>query len=158
MKRKSPQKPPPRKGPLYTPKAKQARIIAASLAGKSHRQIAREVGADRETVGRILSQSEVQTLLDAYRDRLRSIVPNALSQFEHELATLPKSKRQHVRKDTLWAAAEVLKGAQVAVPMSKGEIEVRKDRFSEMTDEELDYFIATGKELNPKPVVKPGNA
>src|SRR5437867_5200374 len=84
------QKPPPPKRPLYTPKAKQARIIAASLAGKSQRQIAREVGADRETVRRVLSQSEVQALLDAHRDRLRSIVPNALSQFEHELAILPK--------------------------------------------------------------------
>ena len=54
------QKPPPRKGPLYTPKAKQARILAASFAGKSQRQIAREVVVDRETVNRVLSQSEVQ--------------------------------------------------------------------------------------------------
>ena len=59
VKAKSPQKPPPRKGPLYTAKAKQARIIAASLAGKSQRQIAREVVVDRETVRRVLSQSEV---------------------------------------------------------------------------------------------------
>ena len=116
MKSKRRQKPPPRRGPLYTPKARQARIIAASLAGRSQRQIAREVGADRETVRRVLSQSEVQALLDAYRDRLRSIVPDALSQFEHELAILPKGKRQHVRKDTLWAAAEVLKGPRSLFP------------------------------------------
>ena len=69
------QKPPPPKRPLYTPKAKQARIIAASLAGKSQRQIAREVGADRETVSRVLSQSEVQAFLDAYRDQYRELVP-----------------------------------------------------------------------------------
>src|SRR5439155_27026494 len=36
----------------------QARVVAVSFAGLSQRQIAREVGADRETVSRILSQSE----------------------------------------------------------------------------------------------------
>ena len=157
MKHKSPQKPPPRKGPLYTAKAKQARIIAASLAGKSQRQIAREVGADRKTVRRILSQSEVQALLDAHRDEYRDLVPLALTLLRHELSLKPK-KGRHATSDQIKAAIEITKGAQVAVPMSKGELEVRKDRFSEMTDEELDYFIATGKELNPKPVVKPGNA
>src|SRR5438445_7108529 len=40
--------------------------------------ISREGVVDRKTVSRVLSQSEVQALLDAYRDRLRSIVPDAL--------------------------------------------------------------------------------
>ena len=96
-------------------------------------------------------------MLDAYRDRLRSIVPNALSQFEHELAILPKSKRQHVRKDTLWAAVEVLKGAQVAVPRSQGGLDVRTDRYASMTDEELQAAIAeTNAKL--KAMGKLGNA
>ena len=88
----------------------------------------------RKTVTRILSPSEVQTLLGAYRDSLGSVVPKALSQFEHELVILPKSERQDARKDTLWAAADVLKGAQVAVPRTTGELEVRKDRFAEKND------------------------
>ena len=121
------------------------------------RQIAREVGADRETVSRVLSQSEVQTLLDAYRDQYRELVPLALDLLRHELSIVPP-RGKHANPDALRVAIEVTKGAQVAIPMSKGELEVRRDRFSEMTDEELEYFIATGKELNPKPVVKPGNA
>ena len=96
-------------------------------------------------------------MLDAYRDEYREIVPLALDLLRHDLSIKPK-KGKHANPDSLKAALEVLKGAQVAVPLSKGELEVRRDRFSEMTDEELDYFIATGKELNPKPVVKPGNA
>src|SRR6058998_2191494 len=128
MKHKSPQKPPPRKGPLYTAKAKQARIIAASLAGKSQRQIAREVGADRKAVRRILSQSEVQTLLDAYRDEYRELVPLALGLLRHELSIVPR-RGKHANPDALKVAIEVTKGAQVAVPLSKGEFDVRKDRF-----------------------------
>ncbi len=144
------QKPPPPKRPLYTPKAKQARIIAASLAGKSQRQIAREVGADRETVSRVLSQSEVQAFLDAYRDQYRELVPLALDLLRHELSIVPR-RGKHANPDALKVAIEITKGAQVAVPRSQGELEVRRDRFSEMTDEELDYFIKTGKELkNPK--------
>ena len=90
------QKPPPPKPPLYTPKAKQARIIAASLAGQSQRQIAREVGADRKTVRRILSQSEVQALLDAYRDDYRELVPLALDLLRHELSIVPRRESTRI--------------------------------------------------------------
>ena len=162
MKRKSPQKPPPRKGLLYTPKAKQARIIAGAFAGKSQRQIAREVGADRKAVRRILSQSEVQTLLDAYRDEYRELVPLALGLLRHELSIVPR-RGKHATPDALKVAIEVTKGAQVAVPMSKGELDVRTDQFAAMTDKELDDYIAAANAKmaaakNPKPVVKPGNA
>ena len=85
------------------------------------------------------------------------MVPDAINLLAGEMKLKPK-KGKHATSDQIKAAIEITKGAQVAVPMSKGELEVRKDRFAEMTDEELDYFIKTGKELNPKPVVKPGNA
>ena len=52
-----------RKGVLYTPRAKQNRIIAASLAGKFKSQISREEGLKRDTVARILLKAEVQALL-----------------------------------------------------------------------------------------------
>ena len=100
------------------PKAKQARIIAASLADQSQRQIAREVGADRETVSRVLSQSEVQLLLDAYRDEYRDLVPLAMT-LRHESSLKPK-KGRHPTSDQIRAAIEVTKGAQVAVPRTTG--------------------------------------
>jgi len=115
------------------------------------------VGADRETVSRVLSQSEVQAFLDAYRDQYRELVPLALDLLRHELSIVPR-RGKHANPDALKVAIEITKGAQVAVPRSQGELEVRRDRFSEMTDEELDYFIKTGKELkNPKlPPCSPG--
>jgi hypothetical protein len=157
VKRKRRQTLPPRKRALRTPKSTQARVVAASFAGRSQRQIERETGVARTTINRILSQQEVQAMLDAYRDEYRAIVPLALEQLRRDLSVLPK-KGRHANPDTLKAAIEITKGAQVAVPRSQGELEVRRDRFSEMTDEELDYYIKTGKELNPKPVVNPESA
>jgi len=48
---------------------------------------------------------------------------------------------KHANPDALKVAIEVTKGAQVAVPRSQGKLEVRRDRFSQMTDAELDQFI-----------------
>ena len=61
---------------------------------------------------------------------------------------MAQTKARTDRAGTAKGSAHAIDGAQ---------LEVRRDRFSEMTDEELDYFIATGEEM-PKGVVKPGNA
>src|SRR2546422_604997 len=114
---------------VYTPKAKQARMIAGALAGRSKSQIARDVGADRQTVHRVLSQGEVQTILDAYRDQYREMVPDAIDLLAGEMKLKPK-KGKHATSDQIKAAIEITKGAQVAVPMSKGELDVRTDRFA----------------------------
>src|SRR5437870_9462037 len=52
---------------LYTPQAKQVRVVSCVLVGVSQRAIARDMGIDRDTVGRILSQAEVQALGAGYR-------------------------------------------------------------------------------------------
>jgi transposase-like protein len=56
----------------YTPTAKQAAVMALGIAGKSKVQIAREVGLNRETVTRILSQSEYTNIIEGLRSKIAS--------------------------------------------------------------------------------------
>jgi hypothetical protein len=56
-----------RKGRPYTPKPKQARVLARHFAGQSDRRISREEHISRGTVVRIRSQAEVGMLLQSYR-------------------------------------------------------------------------------------------
>ena len=159
VKRKRPQTLPSQKRPLRTPKSTQARVVAASFAGRSQRQIERETGIARTTISRILSQEEVKTLIASYRDEYRDLVPGAIALLAHEMSLKPKGKR-HATSDQIKAAIEITKGAQVAVPLSKGALEVRTDQFAAMTDQELDEYIADANKrmAAAKATQKPGNA
>src|SRR5258706_14442192 len=66
------------KRPLNTPPSKQALVVGLSFIGKKRSAISRELGLDRETVTRILSQQENQLLVQGYRAAVLKIVPDAL--------------------------------------------------------------------------------
>lgn len=74
------------------------------LSGKRYREISRELGLDRETVTRILSQEETQLLVQGYRDVVLKIVPNALVGASHLVSQVD---RQMI--------TDVLKGSRVLV-------------------------------------------
>ena len=98
----------------------------------------KETGRNATTRGPILSESEVRAIVASNRDYMQQeLVPLALRVVEHNL------KR---RRPNLSLAIEVLKGAQVILTKPEHASDGRRDRFSEMTDDELDEFIATGKE------------
>jgi hypothetical protein len=129
-----------RKRGLYTPPAKQTRVIAASLAGKSNREISRQIGIKRDTVARILSQPEVQELIAQYRQQARGLVPLCLAGLAAKLVTT-KGK---LRKGTDWRMlVEILKGTQVLVPKLEEEV-TKKDEFEGRSREELQFFIEHG--------------
>jgi hypothetical protein len=122
---------------LYTPRAKQTRVIAASLAGKSKSQISREEGLKRDTVARILTQPEVNELLAAYREQARGLVPYCLAGLEAKLIT----KGGKLRKAIDWKMMlEILKGTQVLVLKLEEEV-TTKDEFKGRSREELQFFI-----------------
>jgi len=126
-----------RKRGLYTPQAKQTRIIAASFAGKSNREIARQEGIKRDTVARVLSQPEVQELLAEYRQQARGLVPHCLAGLEAKLIT----KGGKLRKAIDWKMmVEILKGTQILVPKLEEEI-TSKNEFDGRSNEEIDFFI-----------------
>ena len=115
-----------RKGGLYTPRGKQNHVIAASLAGKNHSEISKEVGIKRDTVARILSQPDVQELLAQYRQQARGLVPLCLAGLEAKLIT----KAGKLRRSIDWRMlVEILKGTQVLVPKQEEEV-TTKDEFA----------------------------
>ena len=92
------------KGCCYTPIGKQIHVLGLALTGKGRRQIARELGLDRETVTRILSQEEHQHLVQGYRQAVLRIVPDALVGLFHL-----------VKQGDRTAIIEVLYGARVLI-------------------------------------------
>jgi len=59
--------------------------VARHIRGQSNRQIAREEGIDRETVGRVLRQPEITQLIARYRSQLLSMVPKAIGAYDEAL-------------------------------------------------------------------------
>jgi hypothetical protein len=57
---------------------KRAEVVGLRLANWNKSKIAKHVGLNRQTVSRILSQSEVETLMDTYRNQVLQIIPDAL--------------------------------------------------------------------------------
>lgn len=68
----------PYKDKPYTSPLKRAQVVGLRLADKNQTQIAASTGLSRQTVSRILSQSEVEALLNTYREQVLQMVPDAL--------------------------------------------------------------------------------
>jgi|GEM_PF-2368091 len=126
---------PQRKGKMLTPKSVQDRVIARKMAGQSNRQIARQLGLHHGTVGKILSQAEVQMMLNEYRQCAIELVPKAIKVCSYRLD----------RKDGK-IAVEVLKGTQVFVTEQDQNVthNVAHD-FDGWTDEQIEQYIKTGE-------------
>lgn len=94
MMKKPPDKPPrrPRRAPYvrkpHTPHAKQVTVEALAMTGANYSQIARETGINRETVVRILSQSE----MEMRRAQGRSIILEAVPTLATLLVEIAKGK------------------------------------------------------------------
>jgi hypothetical protein len=58
---------------------KRAEVVGLRLANWNKSKIAKHVGLNRQTVSRILSQSEVETMLETYRANVLQMVPDALA-------------------------------------------------------------------------------
>ena len=76
---------PYKKGPT-SPTAKVSTAIALAMMGQSKRKIARTLHMDRETIGRILTRSEVEM----YRAQGRSIILAAIPDMAERLVELVK--------------------------------------------------------------------
>ena len=139
---------------LRTPKAVQTRVLAACFAGKSNRQISGELGVDRHTVGRILSQQEVRSLLEEYRQQARELVPGALAVLENKL--LIKRGRPRARGVDWKMCVEILKGTQVFVGRTDQDITHKVDEIESLEDGQLIDFI--NEKLAGLGLARPGKA
>jgi len=131
------QKRPSRKGQLLTPKSTQARVVAASLAGKNQSEIHRQLGISRPAIRRILSQAEVKALLAGYQDEMRMLIPDAIKVC---------AKNLRGRRASWQLAIEILKGLQVLIARTHNDVAHSVvDEIHSWSDDELKEYIRTGK-------------
>ena len=88
---------------------------------------------DPHTVGRILSQREVQERLAGYRQELLGRVPKALKVYEY-----------HLVRNNERVATAVLEGTQALVKRSESKLEVQDDEFANRSKEDLVFYAENG--------------
>jgi hypothetical protein len=123
-----------KKGQLSTPPWRQNQVLALHLAGKSYRQIAKELHMQTDTITRILSQPEVRELKEQYRQRVLDQIPTVLARVKGKLRSPKVDWRLLV---------ELLRGTQVLVNKVEEEIAV-KDEFDGRSTADLQYYIDHG--------------
>src|ERR1700722_4192381 len=72
---------------LYTAQSVQNRVMERHLEGASNREIAAEVGIDRETVPRILAQTELVEMRAELQSRLERLGFKAIAVYEEALSS-----------------------------------------------------------------------
>jgi hypothetical protein len=87
----------------------QQAVIAKRLQGESKRQIARDLGMGRNTVDRILSESQIEAAVAQGRSRLVELVPKAIQLIG--LAIEQGLEADEVPRNALDAAINVVKGS-----------------------------------------------
>jgi hypothetical protein len=124
-----------KKGQLWTPPGRQQQVLALHLAGKSYRQISKELNMRTETITRILSQPEVRELKEQYRQRVLDQIPTVLERVKGKLRSSKVDWRLLV---------ELLRGTQVLVNKTVEEI-TAKDEFDGRSNAELQYYVEHGR-------------
>jgi hypothetical protein len=110
------------------------------MAGQSQREIAREEGINRETVGRILSQPAFKAAIEQTQMALMDMRNDALASMRHNL-----------KKRNVQATLGYFKGLQVFVSREKithdGPVDELLDRadVKGRSEQEIAYFIEHGK-------------
>ncbi len=83
------------------------KLINSTLAGKSTRQLAPELGVDHSTVARALQKPVVRQMLEkAYTD-LASLAPHVYTTFESEIKASPEKNDLDGRKLKVSVAKEI---------------------------------------------------
>ena len=123
----------PRKGKLRTPQPVQDRVVAKKIEGKSDRQIGREEHIKRDTVKRILSQSEVRERLLQYRQEIFSRIPKALEVYDY-----------HLEQNNERVATKILEGTQALIKKQAVIVEEEEQFGADRSEKELRFFARNG--------------
>ena len=127
----------------------QGRIVGKVLAGGAIRQVAREEGVHHTTVERVLSRSETQAMLAAYRSKALQAAPDALEYLHRRVKQGLMAKPDEDVPGATQAAIKILEGTQVLA--SKMDIEVAagagdfgrygRGLYTDKSNEELRYYM-----------------
>lgn len=123
-----------------SPQAQQA-VIAKRLSGDSKRQIARDLGMGRNTVDRILSESQVEAAVAQGRTQLVELVPKAMQLIEKAIDQ--GLAANEVPKSALEAAIHVVRGSGAYEERSRtrGDVYLHDD-YAKADREQLESQLA----------------
>jgi hypothetical protein len=123
-----------------SPQSQQA-VIAKRLRGDSKRQIARDLGMGRNTVDRILSESQVEAAVAQGRTQLVELVPRAIQVIAKAIDDGLAAK--DVPKSALEAAILVVKGSGAYEERSRtrGDVYIHDD-YAKADREQLESELA----------------
>jgi hypothetical protein len=119
----------------------QQTVIAKRLRGESKRKIARDLQMGRDTVDRILSESQVEAAVAQGRSHLVELVPKALQVIE--AAIEQGLTATEVPKSALEAAIHVVKGSGTYEERSRtrGDVFVH-DEYAKADRDQLELELA----------------
>ena len=107
--------------------------MAKKIEGKSDRQIGREEHIKRDTVKRILSQSEVRERLLQYRQEIFSRIPKALEVYDY-----------HLEQNNERVATKILEGTQALIKKQAVIVEEEEQFGADRSEKELRFFARNG--------------
>jgi hypothetical protein len=131
----------PKRQPLITPKPIRQRVVARHIQGESQRQIAREEGIDRGTVGRILSQTEVVERLAAFDADFLDMAPEAIRAIRGALT----SEDERIRTAAAFKYVELMQKRGMEQMMQTAEAAApkttEKSRQSKMVEQIVEMMV-----------------
>lgn len=71
--------------PSHKKRMRNAKVRTMAVEGKSERAIARELGIDKETVGKILSDDETQAIVKLAESQLKGLVFDAVQTLKYAM-------------------------------------------------------------------------
>jgi len=127
--------------PTNKPPQVQQAVIAKRLHGESKRKIARDLQMGRETVDRILSESQVEAAVAQGRSQLIEMVPKALQLIQRALDQ--GLVADEVPKSALEAAMHVVRGSGTYEERSRtrGDVYLHDD-YAHADREQLESQLA----------------
>jgi Homeodomain-like domain len=119
----------------------QQAVIAKRLQGHSKRQIARDLGMGRNTVDRILTESQIEAAVAQGRSQLVELVPKAVQLIQRAIEQ--GLAADEVPKGALEAAIHVVKGSGAYEERSRtrGDVYVH-DEYAKADREQLEAELA----------------
>lgn len=132
------------KSRITTPVVKQSQVIALAMVGESQSEIARRIGLARETVAKILSQSEINEEVE----RAKSLIIHQAQPLTRMLLALGLAGDRQAIVDALSGIGVLVPRKNLAVA-HQGQVDLLHRR----ANEELDFFLKHGawpEEVDPK--------
>lgn len=140
-------------------------VVVAKMQGKSNRQIAKEIGITKETVGRVLSREEYQDLLRKHRSAALDYAGDAIDLLNRQVqAGLTRQKKKGYKGNlpagAISAATTLAEGSQVLVKRQQTDMSQAQPGktagiygegdYADKSDDEIAFALNFGRFPSPE--------